>query len=219
MWKTIPKQKSSAITPCSMLTLINHHKMNFGSSWDLKGDTQLRSGHLCQVLASHHSWQRSLHSTHRLVSAVSPRISAARQNISSGWTLCCFPSQTSLLRLGPGPALGHTGQAWAALGCSLIIKLRGNLSQSNKIKCHRLRSVHIPAREIWMPSCGSQQVRALTERDQHILGEPGPAPGPHPGLLLAARGHVTRVLASYWLPAPGCCPTPGNRFLRWCAQG
>ena len=48
--------KSSAITACSMLTLINHHKMNFGSSArDLKGDTQIRSGHLCQVLLASHS--------------------------------------------------------------------------------------------------------------------------------------------------------------------
>ena len=99
-----------------MLTLINHQEMNFGSSWDLKGDSQLRSGHLCQVLRPHITPDNTALSTHRLVSAVSPRISAARQNISSGWTLCCFPSQTSLLRLGPGPALRHTGQAWAALG-------------------------------------------------------------------------------------------------------
>ena len=157
-------------------------------------------------------------STHRLVSAVSPRISAAHQNISSEWTLCCFPSPTWLqLTLSPGAGPAHrTRPTWAA---HWITRSHRNTGWENNLECHKLGSVHNLLSGDLNAVCGSQQVRALTERDQHILGEPGPAPGHNTGLLLAARGHVTRIPASHWLPAPGCCPTPGNRFVWWCAQG
>ena len=138
-------------------------------------------------------------STHRLVSAVSPRISAVHQNIFSEWTLCCFPSQTSLQQ-GSDPGLGPLSSVLTRHELtSAHCKSDSVFILGNRFKCHRSRSVHNPsALETWTPSCGSQQVQALTERDQHILGEPGPAPGPHTRLLLAAWGHVTRVPASHW---------------------
>ena len=179
---------------------VDSHQSSQDEFWIISGRSKRwyrpGSGHLGQVLAS----LLTPLSTHRLVSAVSPRISAVHQNIFSEWTLCCFPSLT-WLQLGSDPGQGPLCSPLTRHGL-LVLTADSVFILGHSVKCHRSRSVHNPsAREIWTPSCGSQQVQALTERDQHILAEPGPAPGPHTRLLLAARGHVTRVPAFHWLRA------------------